>query len=126
MFKGIHEDSGRNVSINIDLPAPFHLPESIASLCRSSDFTSSESLPEVAKHFVTSVVDAEVQSRSNDEKVIRRYGQPEAIAKFMGNSWFREKLSISEKDVLELDHLDEQYDPEQVLSFQLMHRSQLC
>jgi hypothetical protein len=124
MFKGIHEDSGRNVSININLPAPFHLPESIASLCRSSDFTSSESLPEVAKHFVTSVVDAEVQSRSNDEKVIRRYGQ--AIAKFMGNSWFREKLSISEKDVLELDHLDEQYDPEQVLSFQLMHRSQLC
>ena len=73
---------------------------------------------------VTSVVDAEVQSRSNDEKVIWRYGQ--AIAKFMGNSGFREKLSISEKDVLELDHLDEQYDPEQVLSFQLMHRSQLC
>jgi hypothetical protein len=124
LFKGIHEDSGRNVSINMDLPAPFHLPESIVSLCRASESTSSESLPEVAKHIVTSVVDAEVQSRSNDEKVIWRYGQ--AIAKFMGNSGFREKLSISEKDVLELDHLDEQYDPEQVLSFQLMHRSQLC
>ena len=109
LFRGIHEDSGRNVSINMDLPAPFHLPESIVSLCRASESTSSESLPEVAKHIVTSVVDAEVQSRSNDEKVIWRYGQ--AIAKFMGNSGFREKLSISEKDVLELDHLDEQYDP---------------
>jgi hypothetical protein len=86
LFKGIHEDSGRNVSINIDLPAPFQLPESIASLCRASESTSSESLPEVAKHFVTSMVDAEVQSRSNDEKVIRRYGQ--AIAKFMGPGQF--------------------------------------
>jgi hypothetical protein len=70
LFKGIHEDSGRNVSINIDLPAPFQLPEPIVSMCRASESTSSESLPEVAKHFVTSVVVAEVQSRSNDEKVM--------------------------------------------------------
>ena len=126
LFKGIHEDTGRNVSINFDLPAPFQLPESISALCRASESTSSESLSEVAKHFVTviSAGDAEGLSCSKAEKIIRRYGQ--AIAKFMGNSRYRERLSISEKDVLKLDHLDEQYeDHQQELPFQLMHRSQL-
>ena len=88
------------MSINFDLPAhaPILLPEYMAALCRASESICSESLHEFAKQFVTLSGDGEGLPCSKSKRGILRYGQ--AIAKFMGNSGFRQTFSISENDFL--------------------------
>ena len=124
-IEGVHEDTGRKVCINFDLPAnaPIQLPDHlIAALDWVLKFAhGSDSLRSLAEYFdkEDSMGLGTTQGKNGN------LGFFNAISKFMGNPTFCERLSISQKDVLRLDHLVEQYEDGQAITFQLMHRSQL-
>ena len=123
-IEGVHEDTGRKVCINFDLPAnaPIQLPDHlIAALDWVLKFPGSDSLRSLAEYFdrEDSMGLGTTQGKNGN------LGFFNAISKFMGNPMFCERLSISQKDVLRLDHLVEQYEDGQAITFQLMHRSQL-
>ena len=124
-IEGVHEDTGRKVSINFDLPAVVPSEKFILlidTLDQASVFTCSDSFRQLAEHFP---VQDELHGprQLQGKKCILGFGR--AMARFMGNPRFRERLSISGKNVLHFDHLAAQYDAKQLISFQLMHRSQL-
>jgi len=118
-----HKDTDRIVSINFELPAGSStvLPEDLVAVLDSCFAGNGlDPVRKFVKHFKS--LGKDCLRESQGKKGILGYGQ--AIAKFMGNPEFREILSISEGDVLGLDHLFAQYKAG-VIPFQVMHRGQL-